>query len=206
MKKCFDHSFIIIAIFSLQSCVSNYMVTAPVMQKVHTENEDEVLVAKLEEAKKTHTEEVKIVKEDNTKILASIEKELKKSNTIDQILNEASTYIGTPYRFGGMTRSGIDCSAFVLSVFGSTTGISLPRVAAAQAKEGERIEKHNLEKGDLLFFQTRGSRISHVGIGQDITPEGEIKFIHASTSKGVIISSLDETYWDKAFLFARRVF
>ena len=181
------------------------MVTAPVMQKVHTENEDKVLVAKLEEAKKTHTEEVKIVKEDNSKILASIEKELKKSNTIDQILNEASTYIGTPYRFGGMTRSGIDCSAFVLSVFGSTTGISLPRVAAAQAQEGERIEKHNLEKGDLLFFQTRGSRISHVGIVQDITPEGEIKFIHASTLKGVTISSLNEKYWGARYRFAKRI-
>ena len=181
------------------------MVTAPVMQKVHTENEDKALVAKLEEAKKTHTEEVKIVKEDNTKILASIEKELKKSNTIDQILNEASTYIGTPYRFGGMTRSGIDCSAFVLSVYGSATGINLPRISSAQAQEGERVEKEQLEKGDLLFFQTRGSRISHVGIVQEITPEGEIKFIHASTSKGVTISSLNEKYWGLRFRFAKRI-
>ena len=205
MKKFLYHSFIIIAIFSLQSCVSNYMVTAPVMQKVHTENEDKALVAKLEEAKKTHTEEVKIVKEDNTKILASIEKELKKSNTIDQILNEANTYIGTPYRFGGMTRSGIDCSAFVLSVYGSATGINLPRISSAQAQEGERVEREELEKGDLLFFQTRGSRISHVGIVQEITPEGEIKFIHASTSKGVTISSLNEKYWGLRFRFAKRI-
>ena len=205
MKKFLYHSFIIIAIFSLQSCVSNYMVTVPVMQKVHTENEDKVLVAKLEEAKKTHTEEVKIVKEDNTKILASIEKELKKSNTIDQILNEASTYIGTPYRFGGMTRSGIDCSAFVLSVYGSATGISLPRMSSAQAQQGERVGKEELEKGDLLFFQTRGSRISHVGIVQEITPEGEIKFIHASTSKGVTISSLNEKYWGMRYRFAKRI-
>ena len=205
MKKFLYHSFIIIAIFSLQSCVSNYMVTAPVMQKVHTENEDKALVAKLEEAKKTHTEEVKIVKEDNTKILASIEKELKKSNTIDQILNEANTYIGTPYRFGGMTRSGIDCSAFVLSVYGSATGINLPRISSAQAQEGERVEREQLEKGDLLFFQTRGSRISHVGIVQEITPEGEIKFIHASTSKGVTISSLNEKYWGLRFRFAKRI-
>ena len=181
------------------------MVTAPAMQKVHTENEDKALVAKLKEAKKTHTEEVKIVKEDNTKILASIEKELKKSNTIDQILNEASTYIGTPYRFGGMTRSGIDCSAFVLSVYGSVTGINLPRISSAQAQEGERVEREQLEKGDLLFFQTRGSRISHVGIVQEITPEGEIKFIHASTSKGVTISSLNEKYWGLRFRFAKRI-
>ena len=205
MKKFLYHSFIIIAIFSLQSCVSNYMVTAPVMQKVHTENEDKALVAKLEEAKKAHTEEVKIVKEDNTKILASIEKELKKSNTIDQILNEASTYIGTPYRFGGMTRSGIDCSAFVLSVYGSVTGINLPRISSAQAQEGERVEREELKKGDLLFFQTRGRRISHVGIVQDITPEGEIKFIHASTSKGVTISSLNEKYWGARYRFAKRI-
>ena len=205
MKKFLYYSFIIIVIFSLQSCVSNYMVTAPAMQKVHTENEDKALVAKLEEAKKTHTEEVKIVKEDNTKILASIEKEIKKSNTIDQILNEASTYIGTPYRFGGMTRSGIDCSAFVLSVYGSATGINLPRISSAQAQEGERVEREELEKGDLLFFQTRGSRISHVGIVQEITPEGEIKFIHASTSKGVTISSLNEKYWGLRFRFAKRI-
>ena len=181
------------------------MVTAPAMQKVHTENEDEALVTKLEEAKKAHTEEVKIVKEDNTKILASIEKELKKSNTIDQILNEASTYIGTPYRFGGMTRSGIDCSAFVLSVYGSVTGINLPRISSAQAQEGERVEREELKKGDLLFFQTRGRRISHVGIVQEITPEGEIKFIHASTSKGVTISSLNEKYWGARYRFAKRI-
>ena len=205
MKKFLYHSFIIIVIFSLQSCVSNYMVTAPAMQKVHTENEDEALVTKLEEAKKAHTEEVKIVKEDNTKILASIEKELKKSNTIDQILNEASTYIGTPYRFGGMTRSGIDCSAFVLSVYGSVTGINLPRISSAQAQEGERVEREELKKGYLLFFQTRGRRISHVGIVQEITPEGEIKFIHASTSKGVTISSLNEKYWGARYRFAKRI-
>ena len=129
----------------------------------------------------------------------------KKSSTIDDILSEANTYIGTPYRFGGMTRSGIDCSAFVLSVYGSVTGINLPRISSAQAQEGERVEREQLEKGDLLFFQTRGSRISHVGIVQEITPEGESKFIHASTSKGVTISSLNEKYWGLRFRFAKRI-
>lgn len=145
-----------------------------------------------------------LIKEENTETLATIEKEIRKSNTIDGILNEASSYLGTPYRLGGMSRRGIDCSAFVLSVFDSV-GINLPRVSAAQAQEGERIEKSNIEKGDLLFFQTVGKRISHVGIVQEVTPEGEIKFIHASSSKGVTISSLNERYWGARYRFAKRI-
>jgi lipoprotein Spr len=67
------------------------------------------------------------------------------------------------------------------------------------------VERANIEKGDLLFFNTSGSRISHVGIVHDITPEGEIKFIHASTSKGVIVSSLNERYWGARYRFAKRI-
>ena len=79
----------------------------------------------------------------------------KKSSTIDGILSEANTYIGTPYRFGGMTRSGIDCSAFVLSVYGSATGINLPRISSAQAQEGERVEREELEKGGFTIFPNK---------------------------------------------------
>ena len=115
-----------------------------------------------------------------------------------------STYIGTPYRFGGTNRSGIDCSAFVLNVFGESTGIELPRVAAEQAELGDKVEKQELQKGDLVFF-SQGGRVSHVGIVQEVTPEGEIKFIHAATSRGVMISSLNDSYWGRKFRFAKRI-
>lgn len=200
------YSFIVVVLFSLQSCVSNYAVTVPVTKpNLDIEETKIASKAKIGKIKKEEVKEAIVVKSDNSAILATIENEIKKSNTIDNILKEASTYLGTPYRMGGMTRSGIDCSAFVLSVFGSVAGINLPRVSSDQAQQGETVEKSNLEKGDLLFFQTVGRRISHVGIVQDITPEGEIKFIHASTSKGVIVSSLNERYWGARYKFAKRV-
>ena len=167
--------------------------------------EEKRVTSKVGVIKKEEVKEAVVMKSDNSAILATIEKEIKKSNTIDGILREAGTYLGTPYKMGGVTRSGIDCSAFVLSVFDTAAGVSLPRVSSEQAEEGERVERANLEKGDLLFFQTAGRRISHVGIVHEITPEGEIKFIHASTSKGVVISSLNERYWGARYRFAKRV-
>ena len=121
------------------------------------------------------------------------------------ILSDAEKYLGAPYKPGGMTSSGFDCSGFVNTVF-AENNIKLTRRSADQAKEGVGINIENVKHGDLLFFATAGGkRVSHVGIVHTITDDGEIKFIHASTSKGVIISSLEEAYWDKAFLFARRV-
>ena len=123
----------------------------------------------------------------------------------ESILSDAEKYLGAPYRAGGMTYSGFDCSGFVNTVF-AENNIKLTRRSVDQAKEGVGINIENVKHGDLLFFATAGGkRVSHVGIVHTITNDGEIKFIHASTSKGVIISSLEEAYWDKAFLFARRV-
>jgi len=136
---------------------------------------------------------------------SAIENAIRHSKTIDNILSEAESYLGTPYRYGGTSRSGIDCSAFVLSVFGAAAGVDLPRVAAQQSNEGDSVEKAELQKGDLVFFSHKGSRISHVGIVEDVTPEGEVKFIHAATSKGVMVSSLDDNYWGPKFRFAKRV-
>ena len=192
-------------LFSLQSCVSNYVVATPSAYKPETLAEEKSHFTSLTQEYKKELESNKAIEKTEEKTVSARKMAKKKSSTIDGILSEANTYIGTPYRFGGMTRSGIDCSAFVLSVYGSVTGINLPRISSAQAQEGERVEREQLEKGDLLFFQTRGSRISHVGIVQEITQEGEIKFIHASTSKGVTISSLNEKYWGLRFRFAKRI-
>lgn len=130
----------------------------------------------------------------------------KVSRSISDILKDAEKYIGTPYKFGGNTSSGFDCSGFTVKVFGEND-FSLPRRSSDQAEAGKKIDIKEVQPGDLLFFATAGgSRVSHVGIVHDIGTDGEVKFIHASTSKGVIISSLNEKYWNKAYLHAQRVF
>ncbi|WP_419870915.1 C40 family peptidase [Chryseobacterium sp. CT-SW4] len=128
----------------------------------------------------------------------------KVSGSVKSLLKDAEKYIGTPYKFGGNTSSGFDCSGFTLKVF-EENDYKLPRRSSDQAETGKKINIREVKPGDLLFFATGGgSRVSHVGIVHDID-NGEIKFIHASTSKGVIISSLNEKYWNKAYLHAQRV-
>ncbi len=209
MKKRVLVYFLFVAtFFSLQSCVSNYVVSnnqtyktdakfaslnvKPVSNSNNTNNSGERVLASI-----ASTSDV--IKR------SAIENAIRHSKTIDNILMEAESYIGTPYRYGGSTRNGIDCSAFVLSVFGAAAGMDLPRVAAEQSTQGDSVERAELQKGDLVFFSHRGSRISHVGIVEDVTPEGEVKFIHAATSKGVMVSSLDDNYWGPKFRFAKRI-
>ena len=120
------------------------------------------------------------------------------------VVNGAENYLGTPYKYAGNTPSGFDCSGLVCKVFGENQ-LSLPRRSQDQAKYGQPIEIGLVKPGDLLFFATSGSSISHVGIVHNVLNGGEVTFIHSSTSKGVIISSLNEAYWNKAFLFARTV-
>ncbi|QDJ12862.1 endopeptidase [Mergibacter septicus] len=107
----------------------------------------------------------------------------------------------TPYRLGGNSYRGIDCSAFVMRVFAEGFTVHLPRTTVGQSKTGIRITKDQLQTGDLVFFKTgQGPNGYHVGI---YVKEGH--FIHASTSKGVTYSSLNNSYWKKVFWQARRV-
>lgn len=207
MKKRVLVYFLFVAtFFSLQSCVSNYVVSNN--QTYKTDAKFASLDVKAV-SKKSNTQGQQVlasIANTNEVIKRSaIENAIMHSNTIDNILSEAESYLGTPYRFGGTSRSGIDCSAFVLSVFGAAAGMDLPRVAAEQSQEGDSVERTELQKGDLVFFSHRGSRISHVGIVEEVTAEGEIKFIHAATSKGVMVSSLDDSYWGPKFRFAKRI-
>lgn len=127
------------------------------------------------------------------------------SSNILSIIKDAEKYLGVPYKYAGNTSSGFDCSGLTTKVF-SENNYKLPRRSSDQAKTGEEIHIRNVKPGDLLFFATSGgSNVTHVGIVHDIGNDGEVKFIHASTSKGVIISSLNEKYWNKAYLFARRI-
>ena len=119
--------------------------------------------------------------------------------TATQIIATAKKYIGTPYLWGGVTPSGFDCSGYVQYVF-NIHGISLPRTAATQYQSGTSVSKAKLKAGDLVFFVTGSSGISHVGIYI-----GDNQFIHSSSSKGVIISSLTSSYWSGCYYGARRV-
>lgn len=116
-----------------------------------------------------------------------------------KVLSEAERWIGTPYSFGGTGRSGIDCSGFVLNVF-KAVEMKMPRNSAEQAKAGASISLASALPGDLVFFNTSGSGVSHVGILVD-----NEAFIHASTSLGVTLNRLSEPYYRDRLLFARRV-
>ena len=116
-----------------------------------------------------------------------------------KIIETAKKYMGVPYVWGGMTPSGFDCSGFVQYVF-MENGISIPRTTAQQINIGSSVSKSSLKPGDLVFFNTSGSGVSHVGIYV-----GDNQFIHCSSSKGVVITSLSNSYWSARYLGARRV-
>jgi len=108
-------------------------------------------------------------------------------------------WYGTRYKLGGSTKNGIDCSAFVQTIFISAFGVTLPRTAKEQYKASRKISRTELQEGDLLFFNTRGD-ISHVGIYLQNN-----KFVHASVSGGVTITDMFEPYYVKHFISAGRV-
>lgn len=126
------------------------------------------------------------------------------TSTADNIIKKALSYRGTKYRYGGLTKKGIDCSG-LMHVSYKSQNIILPRSSYEQSKKGVKIKLSNAKKGDLLFFKTTSrNRISHVGLIIEVD-DGDIRFIHASTSRGVMISSLKEGYWNRAFVEARSV-
>jgi cell wall-associated NlpC family hydrolase len=117
-----------------------------------------------------------------------------------RLLAEMVSYLGTPYRHGGGTRRGLDCSGFVRTVFATGADVELPRSAREQYRRGEAVERADLRFGDLVFFNTTGTVPSHVGVYLE-----EDVFAHASVSDGVTFSSLESAYYRKRFVGARRV-
>ena len=118
---------------------------------------------------------------------------------LDASLRDAAPrWLGIPYRWGGSTRRGIDCSAFVQQYVRENLAIELPRTTAGQRYEGVPIDRDQLQSGDLVFFRRRGVR--HVGV---YLSDGE--FIHASSSRGVTISDLSNSYWDRHYWMSRRI-
>lgn len=122
------------------------------------------------------------------------------------IVEYAKQFKGVRYKFGGATKSGMDCSGLVFESF-RAHDVILPRISRDMAKNGDKVPLNNVAIGDLVFFKTGSRRndISHVGLVVSSDDDGKIEFIHATTSAGVIISSITETYWDKTFVEARRI-
>lgn len=130
---------------------------------------------------------------------------LSKRQQAELVIAKARTYTGTPYKWGGTTSAGMDCSGLLVNSF-HAIDYNLPRTSSAQKKTGKRVSRDEIKRGDLLFFATskKKRKVTHVGLVTEVR-HGEIIFIHASTTKGVSESSLDNAYWKKRFRQARRV-
>ncbi|WMY73748.1 NlpC/P60 family protein [Buttiauxella selenatireducens] len=120
-------------------------------------------------------------------------------NIRSAILSQYSNWKGTRYHLGGTTHNGVDCSALMQKIFSASFGQSLPRTTTQQIHNGQQVSKETLKPGDLVFFKTSpGQR--HVGVYV-----GDNKFIHASSSEGVTMSSLANHYWVEHYETARRL-
>lgn len=118
----------------------------------------------------------------------------------ETLYNAIQSWIGTPYQYGGTSKSGVDCSGFVGNIYQEVYNRTLHRVANDMQLDCELISKSELKEGDLVFFTNSKGRVSHVGI---YLKDGI--FAHSSTSRGVIISRLGDSYWSKHFYKGGRV-
>jgi len=125
---------------------------------------------------------------------------------IDKVIGTARSYIGTPYKYGGTTRSGMDCSALLINSF-NTVNVPLPRSSEGQSHVGKEVKKKELQPGDLVFFATGRKRkeVTHVGLVTECKSNDNVKFIHASSSLGVVETNLYADYYVKRYRGARRV-
>jgi len=124
---------------------------------------------------------------------------------ISKVVATAQTFIGTPYRYGGTTRKGMDCSALLMNSY-QTIDVALPRTAKAQSDYGKKVSINNLQPGDLVFFARKKGRrkVTHAGMVTRVRGKDDIRFIHASSSRGVIENNLLSKYYRGVFVKARR--
>lgn len=131
------------------------------------------------------------------------------SNYVRDIITNARAYTGTPYRSGGNDRSGIDCSGLLCTVY-AEVGLEIPRISWQQAEFGTEVKKEiDIKPGDWIFYVPNASEagyISHVGIVTEVRNKNDIRFIHASSSKGVREDNLFSNYFKKRYVKAVRPF
>ncbi len=137
---------------------------------------------------------------------ASHKKMTARDERVEKVVTTARTFVGTPYKYGGTTRSGMDCSGLLLNSF-KAIDMTLPRTSEAQSKAGKEVKMADLRPGDLVFFATgnKKKKITHVGLVTDVRKKDNVKFIHSSTSLGVVETNLYADYYVKRFRTARRV-
>ncbi|GAA4313956.1 C40 family peptidase [Nibribacter koreensis] len=127
------------------------------------------------------------------------------SRKVETVISTARSYRGTPYKFGGTTRVGMDCSGLLCTSFQSI-GVKLPRTSSEQSQFGPTVSTHDLRAGDLVFFSSTQSpsNITHAGIVTEVRNDNEIYFIHSSTSLGVKEDNLFAPYYKRNFIKAVR--
>lgn len=164
------------------------------VKKPEPKKEDVVKVLnKEEEQKKNADKKVVVVK--------NYKEKSANSAIAETAINSALNKIGSPYVWGSAGDGAYDCSGLVYSVYKNELGINLPRTSRDQSNYGTSVSKDDLQKGDLVFFDTFGKGVSHVGIYM-----GEGKFVHSSYSqKKVVVSDLSDNYYAKNFVKATRV-
>jgi len=144
------------------------------------------------------------IKDQNSLLLQASQSEfeaiVRNVTAMSKIMDQYADWKGVRYRLDGKTKRGIDCSAFVQRTFREQFGMELPRSTYEQADFGKKIQHTKLLPGDLVFFRA-GSTVRHIGIYL-----GNDQFVRASSSNGVMISTLTDNYWDKRYHQARRVF
>ncbi|MCK9611667.1 MAG: NlpC/P60 family protein [Bacteroidales bacterium] len=171
----FNNLFIFFFIVLLSSCKTNYNIVSKLPIEKKTESAFYSRYSEKLGVKLTGTEDKKL-------------------------LSYIAEWLGAPYKYGGSTIHGTDCSGMVLAVYRDVYSISLFRSSADQIKNVVPIEKNKLKAGDLVFFKINGDKVSHVGIYI-----AEDKFIHSSTKRGVVINSLNDEYYKKYFFTGGRV-
>lgn len=139
-------------------------------------------------------------------------REYRRFNHVDsqtkKIIGAARAYTGTPYRWGGTTRAGMDCSGLLVVAF-QAGGAKLPRTSLEQSKVGKSVSLYELQPGDLVFFsasKSRPGKVTHVGMVTEIRSKHDVQFIHASTKLGVVENNIYSDYYRRIFVKARRPF
>ena len=129
-----------------------------------------------------------------------------RESKINTVINSAKSYTGVPYKWGGTTRGGMDCSGLLLNAYKSVQ-IQIPRTSAEQSEYGKKVKQKDIQPGDWVFFATgdKKRKITHVGLVTSVNGDN-VKFIHASSSLGVVESDLKSEYYQKRLRMARRPF
>ncbi|MGB0896350.1 MAG: C40 family peptidase [Flavobacteriaceae bacterium] len=178
----------VLAILAITSCKSKKVVTTKSASKKYT-------------SKKTVPRIT--TKSLEKKVVVTHKPTESSSSEANKVIRKALSYKGTEYKYGGTTKSGMDCSGLMYSSF-KVIDVTLPRTSFEQSKLGRSVSVKSAKKGDLVFFMTNGKRrINHVGLVVSVDGR-DVKFVHSSSSRGVMISSLREGYWANAYRETRR--